>query len=598
MTILIEGKEAVLKKGASFEYISENHLFTGADSYTLSITFPLAGCPQNIAIFGYLNRKDCDITKIMLECELHDRDFHAFGAVSIVDITEEEVKTQFLQGRSVNNYYMDMDDIYINEMQLPSLYIDGHWGAEAYLRSYSQQKEDGKTNLTTGYYGFVCLPYVNNTSGNIQNPMRARVGTPGFSYTEANNYDDPPLIGMPFLIEVVRQVMLDARYSFDISVLENSWARDLVVCNALPRVWRLYGMENILPHWTMTEFLEQLGLFLGGEFIVDEKLRKVRFQFYNAAISSMGVVELENVIDTFKMEVSQDSSSSSSNKYYEQQNLKYADAGHQMWNFYSCDWVRRMYNRVSWSSVAVMREALNPYLTCAGAYTHNYYKVLHYVPSTDSYFVIRCYRTSEENGKVVHHMRIQQVNFAAPRVRDHSSENFVEINIVPACIDYTDYTRGDMLFIECGTYGDDAAEDTNEDQTNPVNAIVAGEKEGKDAFFDKLHVAFWEGAINKYYPLMPHPYVDLNEFTHDGRMIYNTSTMRLGTAKAPSVRNSVHTIDQKHKYTFSFLADRIPDVTSMFIIHGKKYLAEKITATFTEDGMSQLLKIVCYRVKN
>ncbi len=57
MIILINKKRAVLKKGTSFDFISENHYFTGADSYTLSITFPIKGCAENIAIFGHIYRK-------------------------------------------------------------------------------------------------------------------------------------------------------------------------------------------------------------------------------------------------------------------------------------------------------------------------------------------------------------------------------------------------------------------------------------------------------------------------------------------------------------------------------------------------------------
>lgn len=79
MVIIIENKEAVLKKGASFDYISENRFFTGADGYTLSITFPLRGCPQNLEIFGCINRKDHDLDKLLLDCEIHDRGFHAYG---------------------------------------------------------------------------------------------------------------------------------------------------------------------------------------------------------------------------------------------------------------------------------------------------------------------------------------------------------------------------------------------------------------------------------------------------------------------------------------------------------------------------------------
>ncbi len=65
MNILIDNKEAVLKNGSSFEFIAENRFFTGADSYSLSITFPLRGCPRNLEIFGHINRKDCDLDKLL-----------------------------------------------------------------------------------------------------------------------------------------------------------------------------------------------------------------------------------------------------------------------------------------------------------------------------------------------------------------------------------------------------------------------------------------------------------------------------------------------------------------------------------------------------
>jgi hypothetical protein len=59
----------------------------------------------------------------------------------------------------------------------------------------------------------------------------------------------------------------------------------------------------------------------------------------------------------------------------------------------------------------------------------------------------------------------------------------------------------------------------------------------------------------------------------------------------------MYDIDTTVKYTFSFLADEIPNVRSLFYIKGQRYLCEKITATFTEDGMSQLLKGIFYKVK-
>ena len=60
MIIIINGMVAALKEKSTFEFISENRYFSGADSYSLAITFPLKDCPQNIAIFGHITRKDVE----------------------------------------------------------------------------------------------------------------------------------------------------------------------------------------------------------------------------------------------------------------------------------------------------------------------------------------------------------------------------------------------------------------------------------------------------------------------------------------------------------------------------------------------------------
>ena len=76
-------------------------------------------------------------------------------------------------------------------------------------------------------------------------------------------------------------------------------------------------------------------------------------------------------------------------------------------------------------------------------------------------------------------------------------------------------------------------------------------------------------------------------------------SMRLTGKEMATTRTTHFFVNQQRKFTFSFLADTVPDVHSIFIIHGKKYLAEKITATFSaETGMSQLMKIVCYEAYN
>lgn len=116
MKITIDGKTAVLKKGTSFDFIAENRSFAGSDSYTLSITFPLCGCAENIAIFGNINRTDIDKSKVVFDCEIFDINFYSAGIITIVEISDTEVKTQFLEGRSDQNFDDTFDEIYTTSL--------------------------------------------------------------------------------------------------------------------------------------------------------------------------------------------------------------------------------------------------------------------------------------------------------------------------------------------------------------------------------------------------------------------------------------------------------------------------------------------------
>ena len=98
---------------------------------------------------------------------------------------------------------------------------------------------------------------------------------------------------------------------------------------------------------------------------------------------------------------------------------------------------------------------------------------------------------------------------------------------------------------------------------------------------------------------MPIPIIDPYMMDQFNLLIQAHYSMRLTGAEKPETRTNNYHIDQSVKFTFKFLVKdgAIPDVRSIFYIHGKKYMAEKITATFSaETGMSQLLKMVCYRV--
>lgn len=587
MTIIISGKPALLKKGSSFDFISENRFFTGADAYTLSITFPLRGCKQNIDIFGHINRKDCDLDRLLLDCEIHDRNFHAYGSISIVDISEVEVKTQFLEGRSAQNFYSDLDDTYINEIPMSSLHVELRNGTAPVLRSYEEQQHEG-------YLGYVCLPWVNNTSGNIQNEMSLNDSSTSWVY-RGGGY--PELVAQPFLIEVIRKVLDATGYSYNINNIEDSMYADLIVCNAFPKVWDMPDMNLILPHWTVSEFLAELETFLNGQFAIDRSSHQLTFSFNADLLANIKEVTLENVIDVHQVEITD--AKEVKDTYAEQINIAYRDGGHQMQKFYDCDWARNVITMKRWSSFNYMKGQLSSYLDCAGTYRSRYYANLHYCSNEDTYFVLKCVGTYKKDNTIHHQMRFQPVNMFAPSIfNTREDAERIDMGIVPVCIDHTDAAHGDMIFIECGTIGDDKedAEDKDENQTSAVNTLAIGEKDKKEEYFDKLFVAFWDGNAAQYFPGCPRPYIDRYEVKPDNTLITHSKSLRLTGNKVSVKRETKFRVDQSKKFTFSFLSDTIPDVRSIFFIHGKRYLAEKITCSFSETGMSKLLKMVAYRI--
>ena len=114
-----------------------------------------------------------------------------------------------------------------------------------------------------------------------------------------------------------------------------------------------------------------------------------------------------------------------------------------------------------------------------------------------------------------------------------------------------------------------------------------------EEFLDKIYVGFWSGE--SIYSMYKHPHIDVVTFYPDWSCTQGGWSLSL-VSNTFNDYQEPDKIDPTKKYTFKFLADDIPNVRSVFIIFGKRYVCEKITATFTENGMSQLLKGVFYPV--
>lgn len=633
MNIIIDNKRAVLKSGSSFEYIAENRYFTGSDSYTLTITFPLKGCKENIEIFGHINRMDVLKEKIIFDCEIIDKAFRKYGIITITEINEKEVKTQFLEGKSADNYKETLEDIYVNEIKI------------GYPTS-SMPKDHGQERFASHkYVDFVALPWVNNTTGNIQNEII--VEEDGLYRWKNPN---TPLSFQPYLIEVAKKILLKLDYSYDFTPWEESPYDNLLMCNTLPAAWgtgsrstsrfpSTGGMDfcTALPHWTVIEFFEQLGYFLDGEFSFDHKHKSCKFSFNKDLINSAGTYEIDKVIDEFTGEITSEDES----KYMERANLKFKDCDHELWNIYSCNWfiksltsyytfdtVDQMVNDAEMQEfkkrptvTVIERDRDGHYTYPLGGNLRNNSKAgysVFYCKDVKTFFTLHCYGVEDTGYKTGNGVKVYYrlyelipINIFGEREIEKDNSTTIELGIVPAWIDELDAEKGKCLFLEIPEMGvelDDDYEDrynsdgsinwsantSNVIQPTVYKQIKAGDKDSSTEYFDKLYVGFWAGIVT-FIKGYPRPIIDRVLMNSDwSSIVLNSFSMRLNEYN--SYRKLIHTIEGKHKYTFKFLSDTIPNPRSIFYIRGNKYICHNITCNFKEDGLSKMMKGVFYKI--
>lgn len=649
MEIVINGKLACLKKNTSFEYISENSMFTGSDSYTLTITFPLKDCPQNIAIFGHIHRHDVEKNKVVFNCEIRDRAFYKSGSIVVTQVSEVEVKTQFLEGRSEQNFDDTFDDVYLNQLALG--YASAEERNPATNDPYSAWHVDSE-NPT-----YLALPWVNNTTGNLQNGAEFNSEDNTYSWMAPR----VQLSFQPYLLYILRKICEVTGYTGDFSPLEVPPYKYLLICNCLPSAWGAFNFAVALPHWSLTEFFEQLEYFLAGEFTINHKAKTISFRFISTIAQSVTEVKIDRVVNKYTVEVSSDNRPD----YLGAKNLVYAENDNRFWAYRDCQWYidehkeeamvyEYLYQLVEYARTL---ETSGYYRTeTAHGYRERYSRgypnnsdghKLFYARDVDTYFIMWCYKSEFITSHHIettdttynwyrYYNRLEPVNQFGKYIVDKEAED-IELKCVPAWIDDTDEEHGPCLFLECGDMGDAVlwTDETDEDEgttsgsyTNPygsfggsrsgrdgatnweddtdynsgalaqprtARAIEKGEQKKDDAYFDCIYFAYQDIEARQY-GYLPHPMIDGVYSDRPFYFKYSYYTMRLkdiGIAQSGLVKN----IDPRKKYNFAFLADEIPDPRAVFYIDGGKYICEKITATFHEGtGRSQQLKGVFYRI--
>lgn len=330
ITLYLDGKLAVIDEKQTVKFVRENTYFTKSGSYTYEVTLPTL-CPENIAIFGHLYRKDQrKAVKVTFSARLNVDNVDILnGIATITNITDTTIKVQLMGGNSELNFYNKNENRFIDELPLGSwrgrvdddtmqsiaeaikdrfeYYL--YWGAEEAYKQICTElwRENRKGDLVD----WTVLPCYNTNYDIVCNNFEYDVylskkeGDDSRDRVMAwmiNDLETVNLSAQPYLVPMIERIFNNLGYPVKENCLQdNEFFMHMVIVTANNRS----DIARALPHWTVSEFISQIEKFFAVVIIIDEKQKKTyiknRTDFFKSNVEF-----IDNVLDEYSVNIEND----------------------------------------------------------------------------------------------------------------------------------------------------------------------------------------------------------------------------------------------------------------------------------------------------
>lgn len=651
----IDGVPVVTKSGSTIKLVRENPIFTEAGDYTFDITLPLAGCPQNQRAIGLRHRPEVrldDLCGKRMPFALQTTVLRIDGTAVVTSVNQEEVKVQLLAGASDLNVSATTPqgtDVYVDELDLGRAYEeeaknayeegDRYMEGEPYtlpqrvkLRQWVQESaNDGQIYGTAGVTDCVLFPVWSSADAGFANARGLREFFVAGTKTEeeyrypitnpSGTYDDSLIFAaQPYLVVIIERVLEALGYRVDRNEIRGTWMQDIFVANTRSE----YKFANVLPHWTVREFLDEVRRFFGVSIVVPksgvaEIIR--RANYYNAASS---VISLKEVSDEHSADIDDDEGGgkdiSTANVDYEHPDtddmLRLPD---EVWEnaivkvFTSetilVQWVKQNIpedkrETSAWLLVDEDQGHTFAYLRSKQNGEYNMAQVDCCPP------LIRGEGQYSGNGRdigitlriIPAKMEWVKITYIKSTVNDRYYDN----DIVQDCMPVPTLVSSDTLCRINETYSVDAA----------INSESSSNENKTDERPDILRVALntgkkWHYKAAEGYTLgpekadLPVPLGIAYCKNDDGYYMPiigadNYDQFNLTKTKSPSIRadaiDTGYHVDTRCLHCFAFTDDCPIDVAAVFLIRNRRYVCQKIEYEIDEDGVRPMKRGYFYEL--
>lgn len=568
--LFIDGQEVVLSENFELELITENPYFTRNGEYTYDIDIDLRDA-HNRSIYQNINRSDVTKGIKNRKATLMSGALEIISGMEVVlSIENYTAKIQIVAGNSQLNY--EGGDTNIRSMLLDGISMSSQEAVNTLFGNFPE-------------YKVVYPPIVNYTesNGDMSILNNVKVGE-DISFTDVENISP-----QYYLLYVVENLITKLGFTKGVNELEDDpvWSRLFIV-----NPYKDSILQELLPDWTINEFIEQIELFLDCIISIDKVNGRFNIISLNKYFENQDIVYLDNVIDdsvekTFDVDTNYAfaykyvSYDLPSDKYYNYLKLK--------------DGVRENCSIVSspeWDDFQTQYEQYysGPYILHSDDYGLDY--------------VVTDYSVSGETKKGL--IIVDRFKDAG----DLDSRDKSSFQIVPAEIE-----KISIYSVTGGRYliGPAVKKLKTDPGSNAINDLI-NSSEVKSDIPDKLYVGIYYGiqkALNRGPNEFPGEYWDKMPMGSNDRYFIQEPTTLGGNQAILTLPDYTITLDgdnglfnriYKNKreidtsveYTFQFLTNTVYQLDRIFVIRNKRYYCKEIRYKITPKGMDKIAEGVFY----
>lgn len=568
--LFIDGQEVVLSENFELELITENPYFTRNGEYTYDIDIDLRDA-HNRSIYQNINRSDVTKGIKNRKATLMSGALEIISGMEVVlSIENYTAKIQIVAGNSQLNY--EGGDTNIRSMLLDGISMSSQEAVNTLFGNFPE-------------YKVVYPPIVNYTesNGDMSILNNVQVGE-DISFTDVENISP-----QYYLLYVIENLITKLGFAKGVNELEDDpvWSRLFIV-----NPYKDSILQELLPDWTINEFIEQIELFLDCIISIDKVNGKFNIISLNKYFENQDIVYLDNVIDdsvekTFDVDTNYAfaykyvSYDLPSDKYYNYLKLK--------------DGVRENCSIVSspkWDDFQTQYEQYysGPYILHSDDYGLDY--------------VVTDYSVSGETKKGL--IIVDRFKDAG----DLDSRDKSSFQIVPAEIE-----KISIYSVTGGRYliGPAVKKLKTDPGSNAINDLI-NSSEVKSDIPDKLYVGIYYGiqkALNRGPNEFPGEYWDKMPMGSNDRYFIQEPTTLGGNQAILTLPDYTITLDgdnglfnriYKNKreidtsveYTFQFLTNTVYKLDRIFVIRNKRYYCKEIRYKITPKGMDKIAEGVFY----